>query len=314
MTGREIENAGNNAANSTGAASFVGAVGKELLGQDQAAAVLGLTSRGLFLRLACGWVIFLSIEAYRGPLTVNVPLLDTAAFPNLLWDENARVSQGQILFPASGGSIQTGQARVWASPPRLQPALPPGRRSEIQDAFARLAAADEKRGRLNSGHPGLAGFDACAGLATRLESFSSSLELLEKTLVEGQPLAIAAAVEPFLGLGPGLTPAGDDLVLGLLLSLNRWGDILAPRLDLPALAQEILPRAYRKTTTLSANLIECATRGEADERLIDALDSVMTGVPEAAVAAARLRGWGSTSGIAALAGICFAVRAWRSAV
>ena len=66
--------------------------------------------------------------------------------------------------------------------------------------------------------------------------------------------------------------------------------------------------AYGRTTTLSANLIECAARGLADERLVACLDWIMTGVGEFNEIAAGVLGWGSDSGTAALAGMGIAVK------
>jgi hypothetical protein len=62
-----------------------------------------------------------------------------------------------------------------------------------------------------------------------------------------------------------------------------------------------------KTTTLSANLIEIAAEGEADERLILALDSVFTGDPSPEKTAEMLISYGSSSGMDAFAGLALAV-------
>jgi len=88
-----------------------------------------------------------------------------------------------------------------------------------------------------------------------------------------QAEAIAEALQPLLGLGSGLTPSGDDLRQRIAAGLEAVGSQLAPELPVEALSQAILPNAYCKTTLLSANLIECAARGQADERLLLALDA-----------------------------------------
>src|SRR5690606_30402866 len=69
-----------------------------------------------------------------------------------------------------------------------------------------------------------------------------------------------------LGLGRGLTASGDDFILGFLLLRNRWPANHADASWAQTLNQAIVDAAYARTTTLSANLIECATRGESDER------------------------------------------------
>jgi hypothetical protein len=80
-----------------------------------------------------------------------------------------------------------------------------------------------------------------------------------------------AAAGRLCGLGPGLTPAGDDWLAGLLLAL--W-------LDEPASRRARLLRraahsvAERRTTRISRAFMECAVVGEADaawQRLLAAL-------------------------------------------
>jgi hypothetical protein len=101
-----------------------------------------------------------------------------------------------------------------------------------------------------------------------------------------------------LGLGPGLTPSGDDVVIGFLLTLNRYGR--CPHNDL------IIKEARAHTTTLSANLIECAAHGLADERLIRVVDCIFTGNKDDR-ALDKMLGWGESSGLHALLGMSIAL-------
>jgi hypothetical protein len=114
---------------------------------------------------------------------------------------------------------------------------------------------------------------------------------------------MADQMASLLGLGDGLTPAGDDLILGLLLILNRWGGVLAPGFDVRPLNRAAIDQARQKTTALSQSLIACAALGQADERLLLALDGIMTDQTDPPACAAQLAGWGSSSGAAALAGM-----------
>lgn len=111
-----------------------------------------------------------------------------------------------------------------------------------------------------------------------------------------------------LGQGAGLTPSGDDVILGCLLAPSRWGRLISPTLDIQALSQELIAQAYRQTTLLSANLIECAAAGQADERLLLALDGIITGQPSTEECAVLLLGWGNSSGCDALAGMGLAIK------
>ncbi|MBI5348552.1 MAG: DUF2877 domain-containing protein [Chloroflexi bacterium] len=106
-----------------------------------------------------------------------------------------------------------------------------------------------------------------------------------------------------LGLGPGLTPSGDDVVIGFLLTLNRYGHYAHNDL--------FIQESKRRTTTLSANLIECAAQGLADERLIRLIDCIFTGDKNDR-ALDEMLGWGESSGFNVLKGMALAIKNFES--
>jgi hypothetical protein len=132
--------------------------------------------------------------------------------------------------------------------------------------------------------------------------FYPPMRRLQAACQDGSADAIVRALEGFLGLGPGLTPSGDDLVMGFLLAKSRWGRWSSSK-EAVFYSQQLLPSLHRLTGHLSASLITCAGRGQADERLIQALDGLVTGSLEAEACLAALSTWGSTSGFDALAGM-----------
>lgn len=117
---------------------------------------------------------------------------------------------------------------------------------------------------------------------------------------------IVEHLKGFLGLGSGLTPSGDDLVSGILLTCNRYEDRLSLPFDLNSINREIILLAYQKTSLLSANLIEAAALGMADERLILALDGMLSGTLDPASCANLFLSWGNSSGGDALLGMALA--------
>lgn len=102
-----------------------------------------------------------------------------------------------------------------------------------------------------------------------------------------------------LGAGPGLTPAGDDALAGLLAGV----EVLAPALDpLPgavsasrALGVALAEAAPQRTTAVSAALLRCAARGEVARPAADVLRA-LTGQGDLEAATGRLLEVGSTSG------------------
>ena len=87
--------------------------------------------------------------------------------------------------------------------------------------------------------------------------------------------------------------------------LNRWQRSNAWR----DLNQRVIEAAYQRTTTISANLIECAADGQADERLMKVVDGIVTGTPSIDECVNCILDWGNSSGIDALAGMAVAVMA-----
>jgi len=257
----------------------LGAIAGQALAQAQAATVWGLTSRGVFLHLSTNWVIFLSYEPFRGPLTLNSPFhlsLSQSLRPGL----KVKVSSNVLSFDALGVNVDITGAPPWSAPAReaSSPTSFAGRRERLEYIYQNVLAARRE----------IISRDHLSDLTT-----APSLGISN----------ISAELEKHLGLGPGLTPDGDDLVLGYLLAINRWGDLLCPCLDVPEINRTLRQTAYTRTNTLSANLIECASLGQADERLLLALDGILTGIPDPDACVAHLLSWGHTSGANALAGM-----------
>jgi hypothetical protein len=278
----------------------IGMIAHTKLAQEMEASVMGITSRGLFLLLSSGWVLFLSPDIYRGPLTLNYSA-GPDDFSLLSSGLPARVNADHIAIPDQGLIIHTGQASTWQAPSQPTAALPPSQRKLKLALVARTMLSSQPVSDFGRLIPVVLGFEEIN--KAQGNPVFPLIERLQQALQEGQLAAIADCLEAILGLGSGLTPSGDDLTAGILLALTRWGHILAPGLEIKALAQDVVQRAYRKTTTLSANLIECASQGQANERLILALDGILSGHPDAPTCADYLAGWGHTSGLDTLAGM-----------
>jgi len=111
--------------------------------------------------------------------------------------------------------------------------------------------------------------------------------------------AAAAAVRGLLGLGAGLTPAGDDLLSGLMIALHAAG---APRLA-RHVAAAIAQAPAHATTPLARAFLACAASGEPAAPLHHTLCAILTGDKRAmADAIAALEQTGASSGFDMLAG------------
>jgi hypothetical protein len=114
---------------------------------------------------------------------------------------------------------------------------------------------------------------------------------------DGESVTRAACA--LAGLGPGLTPAGDDYLAGVLMGMRASPTGTAWRLAAPV----ILNAVARRTTTLSIALLAAAFRGEA-ARPWHALVWALANGDAANVlrAAASVRRLGQSSGTWSLAG------------
>lgn len=246
-------------------ATALGAKALEVLATGREARVMGATSRGLFLQTGSFWLCFVSWEPWRGPLTLNVE----GSLEGVGSGDPVRLEPGRLEFP--GAALEWSPELVWV------PAPPPESESSLESRRARarlLLGEAEHQGRQST--------------LTHLLDAPGPLPALS-----------------LLGLGPGLTPSGDDALLGALLLRARRTGLpagLAKTNQDPALepgAAGRLQEARRRTTTLSANLLELAARGLADQRLLALADHVNAGAP----CDRAFLDWGAHSGTDVLLGM-----------
>jgi hypothetical protein len=120
------------------------------------------------------------------------------------------------------------------------------------------------------------------------------------------PVAVAPPPVDLLGLGPGLTPSGDDLLCGLLVALHATGPIEAAQ-DLAAAIAKAAPYA---TSPFSGAFLRAAGDGLGCEALHAAIIALLQNRAEAvACHVAVLDRMGATSGWDALAGAVLGLQA-----
>ncbi len=129
---------------------------------------------------------------------------------------------------------------------------------------------------------------------------------LDRTLPDGVAVhpTLARAVAALVGLGPGLTPAGDDFLCGFLAAAHAG----APDL-VPALAAAVEANLHR-TCRISGLLVRCAVRGFWPSPLVDLAQALAAKqVPEALVALVEMGEMGHSSGLDLATGFLFGLEA-----
>jgi len=280
-----------------------GAAAYALLSGTGPGTVLGITSRGWFLRVFNQRVVFLSRENYRGPLTVNVLGLPEA-IPGIEPGTVVQIHEGWISFPGEGLELSIRQAKRWAAAPLLDQLPDHHEVTGRLTSVARQVFAARNPAGLSGLLPHLV---ALSGEGGDSLGVLAAVRQCQNALRNNQFSGVAASLHSLFGLGTGLTPSGDDLILGLLLTTNRCQTWITDRSDLERMNQDVIRTARARTTSLSASLIECAAMGQADERLVGALDGILTGNSPIDACAQDLLSWGSTSGVDALAGMAVAI-------
>ncbi|MGI5272849.1 DUF2877 domain-containing protein [Nonomuraea sp. CA-218870] len=236
--------------------------------------------------------VYLEIRTELEPSVIAVVTGAATRLPNavLLAGTLPRVTMGDEAF-VGDGSVDLGglslRARRW-----WDPAPPLG---EVDPA-----ALPPPSALAGCGEPGLAGNDA--------------IELLAASCASGWLLGAVTAAERLVGLGPGLTPSGDDVLAGLLVTLRHLGRATgaARALDLAGwLAATVTFDARTRTTPISATLLHCAARGESCPEVIAALRG-LAGRQPLEPALRRLCGLGHTSGADLAQGVAIGLETVRA--
>lgn len=110
--------------------------------------------------------------------------------------------------------------------------------------------------------------------------------------------ALDARAEQLVGLGPGLTPAGDDYLGGVMVALH----LLDRGTQAASLWRWLEPRLARRSNPISAAHLAAAAAGEAHEALHDCLSSLFQKEADWSGLLDRLQGsgWNALAGALAV--------------
>jgi hypothetical protein len=252
-------------------------------------------------------------------------LLDVAAS----WDVVARFERSLILAGNPGGSLISvvrhdiadgpytvrldrlapADMRVFDAPPVLDRAsaarwlvepVRPGDavgRAELRRRLAILDVVADRAGGRGGGCPA-----AIPG---------EDLGALELAFAGDDPAAAGTAAARVAGLGPGLTPSGDDVLAGALAT-HAWAEAAGILPGGEPLRRAAAAAAATRTTRLGCQLIEAAAAGEVAVPLARVLASLFGRVATFPPDIAPLLAVGATSGSDLLAGVRLAGRALRA--
>jgi hypothetical protein len=286
----------------------IGHIAHQVLNRNRLAFVRGVASGGVYLQPDHDLTLYLTPDLNRGPLTVNIRDLEHR-YRSIQDQELVFLLRNEILFTESGVSYAIYKPLIWKSR-QLSHWNNPEQSRII--GFARRVSNQYPE------HPyvHLLGIDLPVNNTPDIPG-SLPLERLKQDVRDwkkGNFQDKTIWQTDFLfteiqGLGPGLTPLGDDVLLGVLLTINRLKGIIPDQRILEQINLQVLNAAPFRTTSLSCSLLSCAVQGYADERILRVLDSLGASreIPDRDVD--ELLSWGSSSGMAVLAGILLVLTA-----
>lgn len=230
---------------------------------------------------------------------------DSPAFERIAPGVRVVAADGTLRIPEVAVDVAIGGAAVWEPEARPRPLG--------SDAAARHAEILEAVLLQHDNPDGLAGLVDGADATPLLRRARPCAERLQQALARRDISGVLAAAEPLMGLGPGLTPSGDDFLAGFLGTALLAAPAAGPLLR--TVGPQLLRLAETRTTLLSRAFLAHALEGVLAPPL-DALAAAMLdgadrpAVAHAARAACTL---GHTSGMDAVTGMVFALRALAQA-
>lgn len=235
-----------------------------------------------------------------------------AVFPSAVYLRIDRSAEPAVIALTTSDAVRPPNAVVLAVPTRQEPfrAVREGEETFVGDGCVRIVGrlcARVRRwwdptpvlgplslARLSHGERAL---DAVTG-PWGLSGHAAPKKLAVACLAGDLAHAVDAA-ERIVGLGPGLTPSGDDALAGLLLALRLLGGAVPGGGRAVWLADwlgaAVTAHTCERTTSLAATLLHCAAHGQASAETAAVLRGI-AGQDLLVPAARRLLATGHTSG------------------
>lgn len=282
-----------------------GPIAHEVLAEDGDLYVLAVFERTFYLACPRGIVCVGSDDIGAGP--INVEIAEPAggiAGLRLTPDLEGRIEHG-VPFITETLALDLSNAAIWMPPasPAMQPERVASALAKLhkiampnvlpRDGLARLVLTDK-----------VSSSNASAQMAEgSIRDLKAHVPPALATGVLDEPLARAATL--LVGLGPGLTPSGDDVLGGLMLALTASGHTNLR----DALWDAIAPELDALTVPISAMHLSAAADGLAGAAMHALLDALLTDSPDLEEKLATAADHGHTSGWDAVAGLVLGLEA-----
>jgi len=266
---------------------------------DQAAhgTVIATFGRSCYIDLNGRIIAIVGAELLNGPLNLVASLPSDATLLHLPVGADVAVRRGALEI-AGRLEIDTASAQHW-TPRVVSMAGADARPAELTRALAFIQTVLDRD----------APQESFARAEARPQRATDAMADLAHALRTGDVALAGRAAGNLAGLGPGLTPSGDDVLAGALLAVAVSGPASAP-----AFRTRIIASIRGRTTRISEAYLDAAADGDAGEtwhRLLDLLRNDEGGRLRDAVH--QILAFGETSGGDMLAGFVLGMTALGAA-
>lgn len=192
---------------------------------------------------------------------------------------NCTFCDGEVLF-GNGVTVNLKKVKLW---------------DEVIDDKFTWGLTDITKDKLSAFKSALDRYAAHGSAWRRIYDYKETkfINTVKKLSNKNSPEAILECVDKLLGFGPGLTPTGDDILLGFLSIINTCNDYGFIREDL----KNKISMKLNGTTDISRSILQQAVNNRYHEYIQEVLYSLIKECPESLlIAVKRLLKIGATSG------------------
>jgi len=263
---------------------------RDQLGVASRAVVVGVQSRACRLAVQSDGPLLI-LSAPEVPLAPNGIAIEVAPDVTMA-DAGFRVGQTVTLSPDDPGDcdadwlVVLGGAATWEPRPLVRPVAP----SELDGRLRITRAAAMAEGAGESFLPLLwaSEGDAGAHLSGAVRVAYVPARLLCEAAIRGDAESVAAAAGGLAGLGPGLTPSGDDFLSGFAAAWTLVGESLGlDSAQRQRVASALFSGARAGASALGSVWLGHAARGELAEPMTRFVGALFAAEPRDLVPAAR---------------------------
>ena len=294
---------------------LAGKFAKEFLGSPGEAKIIGVFHRSFYVENTSGQLTCIGEWGIGpGPLNALCKFSNDVDFTEIVSAESsARIQNGSIHL-GSNMKIDTSLPKVWEPEPfpvgwdlgsflqnlpfLVERIAETGPREGFAPLISYIASGEEIS-------------NAGAFQTVSWQGVSDFGNWLSHSLNKGGNLEFCAIAHQLVGLGPGLTPSGDDFWCGAMIALRVLGYFEISE----KISGAILSQAKYRTNIISCAHLECAARGQGAQALHETISAIgMADETRLSSALRALDKIGHTSGWDSLAGVvCVfgAVASWK---